>query len=73
MFIGGEILIYDNIKQLCKEQGISIKSVEEQANLSNGAISKWGKSIPSATNLQTVAKILKTSVENLLRDQYIGR
>lgn len=59
-------MIYDNIKELCKKRGVSVGSVEKEAGLSNGAISKWNKVSPTIDNLQAVAKVLKVKVDKLL-------
>ncbi len=59
-------MIYDKIKELCQECGISVAAVEKEANLSNGAIRKWNKSSPTVDSLQAVAKVLKVSVEKLI-------
>lgn len=59
-------MIYDTIKELCKEKGISIASVEKKANLSNGTISKWNKSSPTIDKLQAVAAVLKVKIDKLL-------
>ena len=62
----GECLIYDKIKKVCKEKGVSVGFVEKQAGLSNGAISKWNTSSPTIDNLQAVANVLKVNVNKLL-------
>lgn len=59
-------MIYDKIKQICKERGISVSALEKEAGLSNGIISKWNKSSPNVDNLQAVAKILKVKVDKLI-------
>lgn len=59
-------MIYDKIKELCKEKGISVSSVEKKAGLSNGAISKWNNASPTVDNLNSVAKVLKVKVDKLL-------
>ena len=63
---GSEHLIYDNIKKVCKEKGISVSSVEKQAGLSTGAISKWNASSPTIEKLQAVANVLKVNVNKLI-------
>ena len=63
---GGVCLYYDKIKEICKEKGISVASVEKKAGLSNGAISKWNNVSPTVDNLNAVAKILKVKVDKLL-------
>lgn len=59
-------MIYDKIKELCRERGTTVAAVERQAELSNGAIRKWNKSSPSLDNLQAVAKVLEVRVEKLI-------
>ena len=51
-------MIYDKIKTICNSKGISIRSVEKEAGLSNGAISKWNDASPTVDKLQAVAKVL---------------
>lgn len=59
-------MLYDKIKEICKEKGLSVASVEKEAGLSNGVISKWNKSSPTIENLQAVAKVLKVKVDKLI-------
>lgn len=62
-------LIYTKIKEICESKGISVASVEREAGLKNGAISKWDSNTPLATNLHSVAKVLGVSVEDLLEEK----
>lgn len=62
-------MLFDRIKKLCEEKGISIYRLEKEAGLSKGAISKWGESEPSASKLCAVAKLLGTTSEKLLEDE----
>lgn len=62
-------MLYDKIKDLCRQKGISVRSVELKVGLSNGSISKWNEAMPKADSLKAVAKILDTSVEALLEDE----
>ena len=59
-------MIYDRIKTLCQEKGISVAFLEREAGLSNGAISKWNESSPTLENLQAVAKVLKIKIQKLI-------
>ena len=61
-------MLYERIKSRCSEMGLSVAEVERRAGLSNGSISKWEKSMPQADRLHAVAKVLKTTVDKLLRD-----
>ena len=62
-------MIYDTIKALCKKRGLSVTSVEKEAGLSNGAISKWNDSSPTVDKLNAVAKVLNVKVDCLLRQK----
>lgn len=59
-------MIYDKIKEICKSKEISVASVEKEAGLSNGTISKWNSSSPTVEKLNAVAKVLKVTVGSLL-------
>lgn len=61
-------MLYEKIKARCSELGISVAEVERRAGLSNGSISKWDKSMPQADSLFNVARVLKTTVEKLLKE-----
>ena len=60
-------MVYEKIKKLAIAKGVSIYRVERDAGLSNGAISKWGKTAnqtPSSESLN-----FKVSMEYLLEDE----
>lgn len=59
-------MLYDKIREICKAKGISVGSLEKQAGLGNGTISKWNNASPTVDNLNAVAKILKVKVDKLL-------
>lgn len=59
-------MVYENIRQICKKKGISIRSVEKDSGLSNGVISKWKYSSPKIDNLLAVAKALNVPAAFLL-------
>ena len=59
-------MIYDRIKELCRERGTPVSAVEKAANLSNGSIRKWNQSSPTVDKLQAVARVLKVPMEELL-------
>ena len=59
-------MLYDKIREICREKGVSVASVEKKAGLSNVAISKWNNASPTVDNLNAVAKILKVKVDKLL-------
>lgn len=62
------MFIYNRIKEICKEKGISPSAVEKKAGLGNGAVTKWNDFSPSVKNLKAVADILEVSVDELIKD-----
>lgn len=61
-------MLFDKIKALADERGVSIYRLEKGAELSKGSISKWNKNIPSAERIQKVAKLLGVTVDSLLEE-----
>lgn len=61
-------MIYDKIKAIAAERGISIYRIERDLGISNGAISKWNGSKPVAHTLKLVADYLKVPLEKLLEE-----
>lgn len=61
-------MIYDKIKHVAFEKGISIYRIEKDLELGNGAVSKWNASSPSAKTLKEVANYLNVPLEKLLEE-----
>ena len=61
-----KLLIYDKVKVICEEKGMSVRRVEYAAGLKNGAISKWNESSPTIKSLKAVADVLKVKVDKLI-------
>lgn len=61
-------MLFDKVKALAEEKGISIYRLEKEAELSKSSIGKWNKNIPSADKLQKVAKLLGVTVDSLLKE-----
>lgn len=59
-------MVFENVKKICDEKGISISQLEKDAGLSPGSIVKWKTCMPKANSLQAVAKVLKVKMEKLL-------
>lgn len=60
--------MFDRIKALCKERGISISELEERTGLGKNTVYRWGTIMPSADKLSRVAKVLGVTTEELLRE-----
>ena len=37
------MVLYDNVKQACREKGVSVSALEKAVGFSNGCISKWNE------------------------------
>lgn len=61
--------MYNRIKVLAKEQGVSINKMEKDLEFGSSTISKWSKSIPSVDKLKKVADYLDVTIDELLRDE----
>ncbi len=55
------------IKELCKKRNLTIADLERQAGISPKSVFSWDESEPSVYRVYRVAKILGTTVEELLR------
>ena len=56
----------DRIRELAKEQGMSLPNLEAKLGFGNGTIVRWDKASPTAEKLQKVADELGVSVDYLL-------
>lgn len=55
------------IKELCKEKKISLAELERRADLAPKTIFAWGETMPSVDKVYRVAKVLGTTVEEILK------
>lgn len=62
-------MIYDNIKSICSDRGISISALERMAGLGNGTISRWNESSPRLDNIKEVADCLEVPLEELITER----
>ncbi len=60
-------MIFDNVKRICDEKGISIWRLEKDLGFSNRSISKWNESEPGIHKVRKVADYLDVSIEELLK------
>lgn len=56
------------IKELCAEEGLTIAELERQAGLVRSTVARWDETMPAADKLARVARVLHTTVEELLAD-----
>lgn len=60
-------MIYDNVKRVCDEKGISVGKLEKELDLSNGSVCKWNENEPGIRKVQKVADYLDVTIEELLK------
>lgn len=60
-------MIYDNVKRICDEKGISVGKLEKELDLSNGSVCKWNENEPGIRKVQKVADYLGVTIEELLK------
>jgi transcriptional regulator with XRE-family HTH domain len=63
---GGELVVYDRVKALCDERGLSISQLETMAGLGNGTIGGWRVSVPAVDTVKRVADALGITVNDLI-------
>lgn len=56
-----------NIKEMCKKRGITLADLERRAVVSPKSIHRWDENEPSVYKVYRVAKVLNTTVEDLLK------
>ena len=59
--------ITEKIKELAKQQRLSIRQIEIAAGLSNGSITRWSEKSPSIDKVYRVANVLGCTVDDLIR------
>ncbi|WP_413627717.1 helix-turn-helix transcriptional regulator [Fructilactobacillus vespulae] len=57
---------FNIIKKLADSKNMSIAELERKLDFSNGAISKWKKTAPSAVKLEKIADFFNVSIDFLL-------
>lgn len=58
--------VFDRIKELADQKMITIAELERRANLGNGTVRRWDKTLPSADKLQRVGQILGVTIDYLV-------
>lgn len=57
------------IRLLCKEQGKTLFSLEQECGFGNGTINKWDKNSPSVSKVLAVANALGVTLSDVLEDE----
>lgn len=60
-------VLFQRVQDLCNEQGITLRKLEIDLEMGNGAITKWKtRSNPSVESILKVAKYFEVSVDYLI-------
>ena len=59
-------MIYERIKSLCKEKGITITGMEKELGFAKGSLSKIDKSNPSQERVMKIAKYLGVTPDYIM-------
>lgn len=61
-------MIYTNISNLCRANGISIARLERETGLGNATVRGWANSSPTVEKLKAVADYFGVTVDELLAE-----
>lgn len=59
-------MIYEKVKQICEDKGMTIMALESKAGIGNGVIGRWRESIPAIDTVSKVADVLDVTVDSLI-------
>lgn len=62
-------MLYDNVRRMCEQKGISVSMLEKKMEFSNGSISKWNDNEPGIRKVQKVADYFGVAIEDLLEQE----
>ena len=65
--MGGDNL-YEKIKRIAKDRGISVREVERRCGFAYGTLQRWNRISPAVTNVLKVARVLNVTVDDLMED-----
>lgn len=65
-------MLYENIKTIANDKGVSINKIETELKLGKSVISKWNKNRPSIDKVARVAGYLNVPIEALIKDDVRG-
>ena len=63
---GGGFLLFDRVRCLCEEKGVTISGLEKICGLSNATIRRWNVVDPSISNVARVADEFGVSIDYLM-------
>lgn len=63
-------MLFENVKRLCQEAGLSITDLEERLGFGNGTIGKWKSrgTTPGIDKVAAIAQFFGTTIDALMSD-----
>lgn len=61
-------MLFENIKALCKDRGITISKLEKETGLGNATVRGWEQSSPKVDKLKKVADYFGVTLDDLLKN-----
>ena len=62
-------MLYDNVKAICNEKGLSISQLERDLDFPRSSICKWNDNEPGVRKVQKVADYLGVQIEKILEER----
>lgn len=59
-------VLYEKIKKLADDRGVSINQIESDLGFSRGSIYKWDKNVPSVFKIKQVADYFGITIDLLI-------
>ena len=64
-------MLYDRVKQLCANDGITIAELERNLKFGNGTIRNWNKSNPTIGKVVAVARYFGVALDALVSEMKV--
>lgn len=61
--------IYENVRNILRERGISVATFEEGIGLQRGGFYKWNNHAPSIVKAKDAADYLNVSIDELMEEK----
>lgn len=65
--MGGDNL-YEKIKRIAKDKGISVREVERRCGFAYGTLQRWNRISPTVANVLKVSRVLNVTMDELMDD-----
>lgn len=59
-------MLYEKLREVAESKNITMYRIEKDLELSNGSLSKWKTSIPSAKTLKKVSDYLEVDLRDFI-------